>query len=235
MALEVADCSSVTNVDWLSIDTVLLDMDGTLLDLRFDNNFWLEAIPSAYAKLNNMSQTEAKAVLAPMFQQQRGTLNWYCIDYWSERLTIDIAKLKRELAHGVAWRPSAEQFLSHLYKNHCKVILITNAHPETLKIKLERVDLARWFDALLSSHSLGAPKESQIFWQALQQQQPFDPSSTLFIDDSEAVLAAAELYGIAHLFTLRQPDSRGPIERNTRYPAIHHFDEIDQGLTSNDH
>ena len=27
-------------VDWTEVDHVLLDMDGTLLDLAFDNDFW---------------------------------------------------------------------------------------------------------------------------------------------------------------------------------------------------
>jgi hypothetical protein len=33
-------------VDWSAIDTVL-DMDGTLLDLRFDNWFWQDLIRGA--------------------------------------------------------------------------------------------------------------------------------------------------------------------------------------------
>ncbi len=30
---------------WSRIDVVCLDMDGTVLDLRFDNRFWLEMLP----------------------------------------------------------------------------------------------------------------------------------------------------------------------------------------------
>ena len=26
----------------LEVDTILLDMDGTLLDLHYDNHFWME-------------------------------------------------------------------------------------------------------------------------------------------------------------------------------------------------
>src|SRR5688572_6670841 len=32
-------------IDWNAVDTVLLDMDGTLLDLHFDNYFWLTHLP----------------------------------------------------------------------------------------------------------------------------------------------------------------------------------------------
>ena len=35
----------MTLPDWQEIDTVLLDMDGTLLDLHYDNYFWLTHIP----------------------------------------------------------------------------------------------------------------------------------------------------------------------------------------------
>jgi 5'-nucleotidase len=37
----------VPEFDWREIDTVLLDMDGTLLDLEFDSHFWLSLVPQA--------------------------------------------------------------------------------------------------------------------------------------------------------------------------------------------
>ena len=46
------------------------------------------------------------------------------------------------------------------------------------------------------------------------------------IDDTESVLQAASDYGIAHLLTLLQPDSQQQKRIDTRFPGIHHFDEI---------
>src|SRR5215831_5340508 len=46
---------------WDLIDTVLLDLDGTLLDLAFDNYFWREVIPAAYAISNSISIDAARA------------------------------------------------------------------------------------------------------------------------------------------------------------------------------
>ncbi|HNG60363.1 MAG TPA: haloacid dehalogenase, partial [Cellvibrionaceae bacterium] len=39
-------------IPWQAIDTLLLDMDGTLLDLHYDNYFWLEYLPRAFAAKN---------------------------------------------------------------------------------------------------------------------------------------------------------------------------------------
>lgn len=234
MALTIANCHSVTRIDWQRIDTVLLDMDGTLLDLRFDNEFWLQAVPQEYALRQGTSIEAALKFLTPIFEGEAGKLNWYCLDFWSSTLGFDVADLKRRLSHGINWRPEARDFLDRLRTSHCDTVLITNAHPETLRIKLEQVNLTPWFDRMISSHDLQAPKESPAFWSALAHSHPFDPARTLFIDDSETVLQAAERAGVAHLITLRQPDSTGPVRRDTRYPAIHHFSEITAGLTSSE-
>src|SRR5271154_5590846 len=128
-------------VDWSAIDTVLLDMDGTLLDLRFDNWFWQELIPRRYAAANNLSQTEAWAALKPKFRANRGTIQWYCIDYWTRELDLDIAGIKREALAQVSFLPGAEEFLLQLKARGKPRVLVTNAHPATLPMKNERIPL----------------------------------------------------------------------------------------------
>lgn len=54
-------------LDWTAIDTVLLDMDGTLLDLHFDNFFWLEYLPLRYAEQHSLPLPVAKARLEGFF------------------------------------------------------------------------------------------------------------------------------------------------------------------------
>jgi hypothetical protein len=100
----------VEKLDWDQIDTVLLDLDGTLLDLGFDNDFWLDFIPVVYAASQALTVEQAKAVLTPRFRACEGTMNWYCIDYWSRELGLNIAALKRTQAGRIAWLPGAEAF-----------------------------------------------------------------------------------------------------------------------------
>jgi len=216
-------------IDWEKIDTVLLDMDGTLLDLHFDNYFWCEHLPGVYAREKQLQKQPSIDELQSMLKIEPGTLEWYCLDHWSEQLGMDIPALKQELSHMISLRPFALQFLRQLSDSHCTVVLVTNAHRKTLNIKMDQVDISHWFDAVVVSHEVMAPKEDRAFWEKLQCLHPFDCARTLLIDDSEPVLQAASDYGIAHLLTLLQPDSQRQIRVDTRFPGIHHFDEIMPG------
>lgn len=213
-------------INWDNIDTVLLDMDGTLLDLHFDNYFWMQYLPKEYANLHQITEQEALGTLHGAFSSQRGTLQWYCLDHWSERLQMDIPKLKREVQHRVSLRPHVIEFLSALHSSKRDVLLVTNAHRKTFQIKMEQVDITNWFDRIVVSHELNAAKEEQNFWHRLQDLHPFDPKRTLLVDDTEQILESAQRYGIAHLLTLLQPDSQQEKRTTTLFPGIHHFDEI---------
>ena len=86
------------NLDWDQIDTILLDLDGTLLDLNFDLEFWLEYVPEAYSKKNNIDFQHAKEIVISKINSQEGKLNWYCLDFWEEELQLDIMKLKNDIS-----------------------------------------------------------------------------------------------------------------------------------------
>ena len=217
-------------IDWNAIDTVLLDMDGTLLDLHYDNYFWIDHLPRLYAAKHGISEEESSSHLQKTFHSGEGTLQWYCLDHWSAQLEMDIPALKRELQHMISLRPFALEFLTQLHASPCDVVLVTNAHRKTLEIKMANVDITGWFDRVVVSHDLQSPKEDQAFWHKLQALHPFDPDRTLLIDDTESVLDSARDYGIAHLLTLLQPDSQRQKRLNTRFRGIHHFDEIMPGL-----
>jgi putative hydrolase of the HAD superfamily len=208
---------------WNQIDTVLLDMDGTLLDLRFDNYFWLELIPQRFAQRHAISLAEANRLLAPRFAAKQGSLDWYCTDFWSRELALDVAALKHEVREQVSFLPGAEAFLRALKQSALRAILVTNAHHDALRIKARQTGLLQYFDAAVSSHQYGVPKEHAEFWLKLQADLDFDPARTLFIDDSAAVLIAARQHGIGHIVAIAHPDttqSRREIAEFTSVLAI---------------
>lgn len=213
-------------LDWAQIDTVLLDMDGTLLDLHFDNYFWIEFLPQRCAHDWQLPLEEAKQRLFAQMDEKQGSLEWYCLDYWSRSLEINIPELKAEVRHLIAVRPYVEPFLSYLRHHDKQIILATNAHRDSLTLKMDATGLSPYFDAIVSSHDYQAPKESQAFWQSLQAAFGFNKQRTLFIDDSMRVLDAAADYGIQHLLSLRQPDSKKACREVREYDSFLHFDEL---------
>jgi HAD superfamily hydrolase (TIGR01509 family) len=215
-----------TALNWSEIDTVLLDMDGTLLDLRFDNWFWVTLIPTRYAALHGISEDEARLRLRPKFHDVAYTLNWYCIDYWTRELGLEIAALKRTVKDRVGYLPGAEGFLQRLKGSGKRVVLVTNSHPETLAIKDERVALTRYFHATYSTHSFGVPKESAEFWPLLLAEEKFAPGRALFVDDSLPVLESARRFGIAHIRAVRNPDSGAPPQGTRDFVAIDGVGEL---------
>ncbi|MCW8875812.1 MAG: GMP/IMP nucleotidase [Kangiellaceae bacterium] len=211
--------------DWDEIDTVLLDMDGTILDLAFDNYFWLEYMPQVFAEKNAISLDESRKFLSESYGELKGKLQWYCLDFWSEKLNLDIPALKKDLGHMVAFRPGAVEFLEFLSDKKKSVYLATNAHRKTLEIKMLNADFNQYFCELTSSHDFGHPKEEQEYWHLLREKFPFDPQRTLFIDDSVTVLESAKRFGIKHLYGILVPDSRkGPIN-SSPFESIASFEE----------
>jgi len=212
-------------VSWDAIDTVLLDMDGTLLDLAYDNTLWTHLLPERFSAAHRVGIDDARRRLFAHMTERQGELEFYCLDYWADYTGLDIVALHEELTHLIAFRPHAEDFLDHVLSLERRAVLVTNAHRSSLGVKTRHADLGR-LHALVSCHDYGAPKESQSFWRSLMAEHPFDPGRTLLIDDNAAVLDAAGQFGIAHLLTVAQPDSSRPARTDLRHTAVRDFRDL---------
>lgn len=211
---------------WEQVDTVMLDMDGTLLDLHFDNHFWQEHLPSRLAELRGVDESEIRPWLVARTNAVRGQLSWYCLDYWARELEVDILALKREVIHLISVHEYVEPFLDAVRRSGREVLLVTNAHRDSLHLKLACTEIGCHFHRIVTAHDLGCAKEEPGFWDRMREQTPFEPARSLFVDDNVAVLRAARDYGIAHLRAVRQPDSRQPEVDTGEFPAIGDFREL---------
>ncbi|MDH4056172.1 MAG: GMP/IMP nucleotidase [Gammaproteobacteria bacterium] len=200
--------------------TLMLDMDGTLLDLAFDNYIWKELVPRRYAVEKNMTYEEARALLTAKYAAVQGDLEWYCLDHWCDRLGMDVVQLHHDMSHRIGYLPGALEFLRRVQEQNIRVLLVTNAHPDTLALKDAMTGLGDYFDGLHSSHTYGYAKESQNFWSALQEEVGFDRDTTLFVDDSLPVLRSAKEYGIGMLVSVTQPDTTEPERPTTEFRSV---------------
>lgn len=217
-------------LDWSKIETVLLDMDGTILDLHFDSFFWLEHLPLRYSQATGVSVEQAKQKLTSHYQDVTGTISWYCLDYWAEQTKMPIRELKKEVQHLIKLRADADEFLNALRDTGREIILVTNAHPDSLSLKIERTKLDTYFDVLYSTHEFGVTKESQLLWQRLQAKQPFVLENTLFVDDSLPILKSAQRFGIKHLLAVANPDSKKASNVITDFSSVTDFSTLTSAI-----
>lgn len=215
--------SQPINLDWESIDTVLLDMDGTLLDLHFDYYFWTQHLPQKYSQIHSAELADASRYIARRLEEKQGQLEWYCTDYWSDQFQLDIIQAQGEVKHLIAERESVLAFLDQLGRISKKRILITNSDRPCIQLKFAHSAIQAQLDQVISSHDYQAAKEQQQFWHKLQADIAFDPVTALFIDDSETVLDSAHQFGIQQLLSIKQPISSQVRDVDSKYPMVDNF------------
>lgn len=207
-------------------ETILLDMDGTLLDLAFDNYFWRELVPEHFARQSSLTEDQARERIYDLYAGREGTLDWYCLNFWEDQLNMDLQALKLAASYRIQFLPGAREFLTRARDAGKRLVLVTNAHNHTLRIKNDKVQLDKWIDEFVCSHDLGLPKERLEFWHKLESLLGFNPATTLFVDDSLPVLDAALEYGLAGVVAIRQPSTEHPpkdTEDHHFVDGVHHW------------
>jgi len=220
-----------SDLPWHHIRHVLLDMDGTLLDLHYDATFWLNRVHHRVAQATGESENTIKARFMEELARHEGQLTWYCTDYWANFFGIDLLAAKAELAHLIRFRPHAQAFLEALQPTPIRTLIATNAHRDVVNLKLAVIPLTQWVDGIVSSHDYGVAKEHPLFWQHLFERESIDPKHALFVDDSPRVLDAAERAGVAHVIEIRHPNLAEP-PRTLWKTGIVDFDDLMPGLVA---
>ncbi len=213
-------------IDWKQIDTVLLDMDGTLLDKHFDDYFWEHFVPLTYADKHGLSIEAAKEELLARYKSREGTLAWTNLDYWSDELGLDIPALKAKVDHLIQVHPYVIDFLRFCKKKGKSLYMVTNAHSKTLAIKMNKTAIGGYFDRIVCSEEVGVAKEDTRFWGRLESMLGFDRNLTMLADDTEKVLLSAATYGFGALIYVAKPSSTSPVEYSAQFPSIVYFKEL---------
>ena len=218
--------TNFTMIDWNEIETVLLDMDGTLLDLHFDDYFWQVQLPQKWGEKNDLDIDAARARLLPIFQDTEASLSWYCLDFWSEKLDMDVFALATGIEHLIQVRPHVMEFLAHLDELGKKIVMVTNSHDKFIRLKMQKTQIGQHFHHVFNSHSFGLPKEDSGFWKILAEHLEFETSSTLLIDDNIAVLRSARAHGIEYLLGVDRPSSQAPVRDTGEFQALSCFRDL---------
>lgn len=212
----------------MTLPIIMFDMDGTLLDLAFDDLIWNQQLPIRHAHTHQIPLEQSQEILSKFYQQYKHTLAWYSSKYWTEKVGVDVLQLQYDHHDRIKTRPGCIELLDQLQAQGYRCWLVTNADVASLTLKLKLMQLETYFEVIVSSEQLAHAKEEQGFWQLLQQQHPFNPKNVVFVDDTAPVLDAAKKFGISHLVTIIQPSSlqTARLAENLDYPAIQALTEL---------
>ena len=218
----------------LNFDSVLLDMDGTLLDGHFDDLFWNDWVAKAYAAKNGLALDHARQQVQSDLQAVAGQIAWYDFDRWADHFGLDLESLQESGRSLIQCRPGTLALMDYLNDHNMPMILATNAHPKVLAFKLKATQakhppFTAYFSDIITSHSFGSPKEAHGFWQQLTEQTGINPARTALIDDNDKVLDAAKAYGIAGLIAISQPNSNQPPRPLLGYENVCYLNELITG------
>ena len=213
-------------LDWHSVDDVLLDMDGTLLDRDFDNFFFEEELPRRYAALHRLSEQAAREKLFALYRSVEGELAWTDLHYWTKTTGIDVVALTQELSGRICYLPGVEAFLGAVRAKRKRMTVLTNAHADGVTIKCRKTGVDKQVDRIVNAFEVGCLKMRPDYWPACQKLVGFEPGRALYIDDDEACLAAAQAFGIRHIYHSVRSSTKLPPHPSSRYTPIENLQDL---------
>ena len=217
---------------WKAIETFFLDMDGTLLDLAYDNFFWHEHLPKIYSRSKGISFIAAKSEFEKMYKKKENTIQWYSLKHWSDVLQIDLLSELLTTKNKIKILPKVKDFLYLLKKNNIKVFLLTNCPRDMLHVKLSQTKLWGFFDEIISSEDFNFPKESIDFWNILQAKYVYKQEATVFLDDSKNVIDFSVKHGLKNVFLISNPDSSKKSQDTHGYKSIESVNDLKEIIIS---
>ncbi len=120
----------------------------------------------------------------------------------------------------------AEEFLQQLRQLGKRVTIVTNAHESGVAIKVAKTGLDRHVDRIVNAFEVGYLKMRPEYWPHCQLLLGFDPKKSLYMDDDESCLIAANQFGVAHLIHSAKSSSQLPPVPLTQFVSFTSFSHL---------
>ena len=191
-----------------STTAILLDLDGVILDLSYDIKFWELWLPEYVADQTNQSIEEVQEKIQAEIDAQRGTLNFYDLNYWDDLLNVDCMEIIKEQEEKCSYLEGSYEALERLATFKNPKHILTNGDPRIQEYKAEIQDFLKFFDSIFYSMHAGYPKEEKEFWALARHNLNLDFEDAIFIDDDFKVVTAAVKAGIKQVIWITPGKNR---------------------------
>ena len=179
-----------------STTAILSDLDGVIFNLEYDIKFWELWLPEHVASQSNQNLEEIKTKIQAEIDAQRGTLNFYNLNYWDDLLNVDCMEIIREQEEKCSYLQGSYEALQRLSTLKNPKYILTNGDPRAQEYKAETQNFLEFFDSIFYSMQTGYSKEQEEFWALARHNLNLDFEDAIFIDDDFKVVTAAIKAGI---------------------------------------
>ena len=203
-------------------------MDGTLLDLRFDNWFWQAARAGAYAARHGLTALAAGSSCSPASRRAAARSTGTASITGAANSVSTSARSSTTCATRSDWLPGAARVPRGSGALGKRRILVTNAHPETLAIKDARVVARRAGSTSCIRRTasgcrrrpgiLAAPRRARAVRSAAHAVRRRQPGGA----------GAARDFGIRWLRAIRRPDLGRPARDTGDFAGVDSVAELDR-------
>ena len=199
---------------------ISFDVDGTLVDLDYNDLIWFKEIPGLVAKKKKISfEKSLKYVYGEYTKLGEHNLNWYDINYWIThfRLTASPEKILEKYESQVKIFPEVIPLLEELNKNFM-LIVITAMPREFLIPKMKKLE--KYFKFAFSALSDFKELKNSEIYSKISKTLKVVPEQILHIGDHwEFDYLAAQKAGMKVVYLDRSNTKEGKF-------VIHNLGEV---------
>lgn len=170
------------------VGVISFDVDGTLVDQKFNDLIWENDIPALVAEREGWDFEKAKDFCLSEYKKLGDKdLRWYDVEYWLEKFNIPIPAIdilkKRE--ESIVVYPDVFPVLQKLKKQGFKIIVVTCMPRIFLKEKIQKFD--SHFDKVFSTISDFKKVKSPQVYLHVSRIIETSPSDILHIGDHQTL------------------------------------------------
>ena len=203
-----------------STTAILLDLDGVILNQSYDKKFWQSWLPEHVASQTNKGIEETQVEIQLKIDSQKGTLNWYDLNYWDDLLDVDCLEIIKKHEEKCSFLDGSLAALQRLSTLKNPRYLLTNGDPRLQEYKAETLNFLEFFDSIFYSMKAGYPKEQKEFWTLARHNLNLNFEDSIFIDDDFKVVTAAIKAGVKGVVWIA-PDKKRILKNGIEtYPSL---------------